>query len=63
MEFPIESRLLYLLAVSGVAAVFFFWLRWWLMHIEARRARRIENLPRFEAVKTKVPEKIGIIPS
>lgn len=63
MEFPIESRLVYLLAVSGVAAILFIWLRWWLMHIEARRARRIEKLPRFEAIKTKVPEKIGIIPS
>lgn len=63
MELPIESRLVYPLFVTGVAAVLFIWLRVWLRHIEAKRARRIEEVPRFEAIKTRVPEKIGTIPS
>ncbi len=58
-----ESRLIYLLIVTGVAVFLFVWLRVWLRHIEAKRARRIEELPRFEAIKTRVPEKIGAIPS
>jgi small-conductance mechanosensitive channel len=54
-----ESQLIYFAVVSGVGLFLFFWLRWWLLHIEARRARRIEKLPRFEAIKTRLPEKIG----
>ena len=63
MELPLDPRLIYLLIVSSIAGVLFLWVRWWLMHIEARRARRIEKLSRFDVIKTKVPEKIGTIPS
>lgn len=54
-----ESQLIYFAVVSSVGLFLFIWLRWWLLHIEARRARRIENLPLFEAIKTRLPEKIG----
>jgi small-conductance mechanosensitive channel len=49
-------QLLYVLTVAAIGLTLFLWLRWWFVHLENRRAKRIENLKRFEAVKTVVPE-------
>lgn len=50
-----EGKLVYLGISTAVAAVLFIWIRWWLMYIESRRAKRIQKLEAFEAVKTNTP--------
>jgi small-conductance mechanosensitive channel len=52
-----ESRLTYLLIITGIALILLFWLHFGLRHIERRRARRIEKLAQFDAIDTDAPVK------
>ena len=51
----LEGKQLYLVAITGISLVLFVWLRLWLKLMERRRAKRIEKLAQFDAIKTKAP--------
>lgn len=55
MEFG--GRLTYLLIVTGLAVILFFWLHFLLRHVERRRVKRIEKLEQFNAIDTTAPGK------